>query len=114
MFTAFLGTLRLNTTYAQPLALAQRIETQPHVLAHHPALVVADGAGFLLDVAVEELAERTFTNEANAGGILLLGVGQANLGRNAAHLGLGQLAHREQRVAQLVLVQPMQKSSSDL
>ena len=79
------------------------------MLAQRAAPVVLDGARRVADVAVQKLTKRPLANKANAGRILLLGVGQANFFGNAAHLGLVQLAHREQRFGQLRLVQPVQK-----
>ena len=79
------------------------------MLAHAAALVVANGAGGFLNVAVQKLAEGPLANKANAGAVFLFGVGQANRVGNAAHLGFGQLAHREQRLRQLRLVEPVQK-----
>src|SRR5665647_3593229 len=55
---------------AQPLTLAQRVETQAHMLAQNAALVVPDGAGGLGDIAVQEFTERPLANKADAGGVL--------------------------------------------
>jgi hypothetical protein len=94
---------------ADALALAQRVEGQADVLAHHAAVGAADRARRGRQVAVEELAERPLADEADAGRVFLLGVGQADLVGDAAHLALGQLAHRKQRLRELRLVQPMQE-----
>ncbi|MNT44181.1 hypothetical protein D3C72_1806980 [compost metagenome] len=102
-------TLFLDAADAQARALAQRIERQPHVLAQLAVAVVQDQAGLLADVAVEEVAKRALADEADTGGIFLLGIGQANFFGNAAHLGLPQLAHREQGLGQLCLVQAVQE-----
>ena len=67
------------------------------------------GPGSLADVAVQEFAKRPLANEADAGGVFLLGVGQADLQRDATHLGFEQFTHREQGVGQLRLVQPVQE-----
>jgi hypothetical protein len=85
--------LFLDAADAQARALAQRVEGQAHMLAQLAAAVVQDGTRLLADVAVQEVAERPLADEADAGRVLLLGVGQADLFGNAAHLGLVQLAH---------------------
>ena len=100
---------RLHAADAQALALAQGVEAQAHVLADHAAVFVLDAAGRMLQVAVQELAERPLTDEADAGRVLLLGVGQADLLGDAAHLGLVQLTHWKQRAAELRLRQPVQE-----
>ena len=79
------------------------------MLANGAPAGVLDGARLFADVAVQKLAKRPLANEANACGVLFPGVGQANLFGNAAHLGLVQLTDREQRFAQLRLVQAVQK-----
>ncbi len=68
-----------------------------------------DRAGLGRQVAVEEVAERPLADEADAGGILLLGVGQADLGGDLAHARLRDLAQRKQRARELRLVQPVQE-----
>ncbi len=73
------------------------------------ALVVLNRPGRVGDVAVQKLPEGPLADKANARRIFLLGVGQANLGGDAAHLGLVQLAHGEQRFGQLRLRQAVQK-----
>jgi hypothetical protein len=50
------------------------------MLADAAAAVVDDVARLLAEVAVQELAERPLADEADAGGVLLLGIGQADLG----------------------------------
>ncbi|MOA04795.1 hypothetical protein D3C78_1243660 [compost metagenome] len=71
--------------------------------------VVEDPARFLVDVAVEKVAERPLADEADAGRVLLLRVGQADFLGDAPHFGLVQLAHGEQRLGQLGLVQAVQE-----
>jgi hypothetical protein len=106
---AALGLLLLHAADAQALALAQGVEGQAHMLAQPAAAVVQDGAGLVAEVAVEEVAEGPLADEADAGRVLLLGIGQLELGGDAAHLGLGQLAHREHGLGQLGLVEPVQE-----
>src|SRR4051794_39739840 len=83
--------LFLDASDAQPLALAQRIETQPLVLPDDAAALVLDRARFLRNVAVQEFAERPVADEADPGGVLLPGIRQAGLLRDPTHLGLAQL-----------------------
>src|SRR4051812_24196295 len=80
----------LDPADAQALALPQRVERQPLVLADDAAALVLDRAGLLLDVAVEEFAEGPLADEADAGGVFLLRVRQPDLRRQPAHLGLVQ------------------------
>ena len=68
------------------------------MFAQHAALVVFDRAGGFGDVTVKELSERPLADEADAGRVFLFRVGQADLVSDAAHLGLVQLTHREQRL----------------
>src|SRR3569832_125843 len=106
---AIVRALRLDSADAEALALSERVERQALALADHPALLVLDRAGLLADVAIEEFAERPLSDEADAGRILLLRVGQADLARDAAHFRLAQFADGEQRLRHLRLVQSMQE-----
>src|SRR5206468_7804484 len=90
--------LVLDAADAQALALSQRIERQALVLADRAAARVLDRPRLLADVAVQELAERPLADEADAGGVLLLRVGQAHLFGDLPHHGLAQLADGEQRL----------------
>ena len=101
--------LLLDAADAQSLALAQRVEGQADVLAQLAAALVLDRAGLVGEVAVQELAEGPLADEADAGRVLLLRIGQPDLLGQPAHLGLGQLADREHRLAQLRLVEPVQE-----
>src|SRR5690606_23493120 len=74
--------------HAQALALTQRVEGQPQVLADDPAVVAHDGPGLRGQVAVQELAEGPLADEADAGGVLLGRVGQADALRDLAYLAL--------------------------
>ena len=80
---------------AQALALAQGVERQADVAAHLAALRVQHGAGFIVQVALQESAKGPLADEADAGGVLLGRHRQADLRGDAPHLGLGQFAHRE-------------------
>ena len=79
------------------------------MLADGAAAVVLDRTGQLGDVAVEKFTEGPLADEADAGRIFFLGVGQADLVGNAPHLGLVQLTHWEQGLGQLRLAQAVQK-----
>ncbi len=94
---------------ADALALPQRVERQADVLADGLAVRRPDRAGLGRQVAVEEVAKRPLADEADAGGIFLPGVGQADLGGDLAHARLGHLAQREQRAGELRLVQAVQE-----
>jgi hypothetical protein len=79
------------------------------VLADGPAFVVDHAPRRLRQIAVEEFPERPLADEADAGRILLGVVRQPGLEREAAHLGLLELAHREHRARQLFLRQAVQE-----
>ena len=87
----------LEAPDAQALALAQGVERQADMPTNAAPALVLDRTGFMAQVAVQELAERPLADEADAGRVLLLRVRQADLGGEAAHLALLQLADREQR-----------------
>ena len=106
---AALCTFGLEAANAQSLALAQCVKAQAHVLADGLSLVVLDRARLLGDIAVQKVSERPLADEADAGLVLLLCVGQADLKCQAAHLGLVQFADREQCFRELVLAQPVQE-----
>ena len=98
------GAPGFHAANAQALALAERVKRQAHMLAQNAALVVLDRAGCLGNVAVQELAERSFANEADAGGVFFLRVRQSDFVGNAPYIGFAQLADREQCFGQLRLV----------
>jgi len=56
------------------------------MLPNGAAFVVFDGARFFGDVLVQKVSKRAFSNEANASGVFLFGIGQANFIGNAAPL----------------------------
>lgn len=58
--------LFLDPANTQTRTLAQGVEAQAHVLAQTATTVVQNPAGFLADIAVQKLAERAFTDEADA------------------------------------------------
>ena len=98
-----------RTTDADPLALADRIEGEPDVLAERAATFIDDRSRRLRQIAVEEFAERPLADEADAGRVLLGVVRQPRLECDAAHLAFLQLAHREQHAGELLLPQAMQE-----
>src|SRR6185436_10848485 len=89
----------------QALALAQRVVHEALVLAQRLALGRHHGARLARQVAREEFAERALADEADAGGVALGVIGQPGLARDAANLGLAQVAHRKERARELRLVQ---------
>jgi hypothetical protein len=106
---ACLGGPFLDAAEADSLALTERVEAQADVLADGAAAVVDHRSRLVREVAVQELAERTLADETDAGRVFLLRIRQADLGRDPAHLGLRDLAEREQRLRELRLVQPVQE-----
>ncbi len=79
------------------------------MLPHSAAIVGADRARGGGQVTVEKLAERALADEADAGGVLLLCVGQADVGGQFSHLGLVQMTQRKQRARKLCLVEPVKE-----
>ena len=61
----------------RPGAAPERVEAQAHVAPDYAAAVIFDRAGLVTQVAIEELAKRPLADEADAGGVFLLRVGQA-------------------------------------
>src|SRR4051812_27996410 len=87
----------LDAADTQALPLAERVEAQALVLSNAATAFVLDRSRLLGDVPVEELPKRPLADEADAGRILLLRVGQSDLVGDAPHFGLAQFAHREER-----------------
>src|SRR5690554_1414771 len=81
---------------AEPLALAQGVVHQAHVLADRLALRGLDHAGLGGQVLLEEIAKAPLADEADAGGVLLAGGHQVVALGDGAHLGLLEFAHREE------------------
>ncbi|TWG78706.1 hypothetical protein L602_000900000100 [Cupriavidus gilardii J11] len=94
---------------ANALALSQRVEGQPDMLADDLAVGRLHRSRFGRQIAIEKIAEWTLADKADPGRILLLRVRQADLGGDLAHTGLRHFAQRKQRARQLRLVQPMQE-----
>src|SRR6185436_20291814 len=95
--------------YADALALADGVEREPDVRADAHALGRHDRPGLARQVAVEELAERPFADEADPGRILFRMVRQPGLGCERANLGFLQFAQRKQHPRELGLVQAVQE-----
>ncbi len=94
---------------AQALALAQGVIHEPLVFAHRPALGRAHRAGLTRQIALEKFAERPFADKADAGAVLLGGIGQSDAARQLAHARLGQLAQGKQHGRQLGLAEAVEK-----
>jgi hypothetical protein len=60
-------------------------------------------------IARQKLPEGSFANKADAGGIFLGRIGQANPTGNRPHDGLWQVAYREQGSSELSLIEPMKE-----
>jgi hypothetical protein len=60
-------------------------------------------------VLLEEVAEAALADEADAGGVFLLGGGQAVFLGNGAHFGLFQFADREQGLGDLFAADGVQE-----
>ena len=84
--------------HADALALAERVEGKAHVLAHDRAVGNADRTGLGRQIAVEELAERTLADEADARAVLLLRGGETVFLGKFAHLRLENFAQREKDI----------------
>ena len=95
--------------HTDALALAERIEGKAHVLAHDRAVGNADRTGLGRQIAVEELAERTLADEADARGVLLLRIGKLEVVGDAADLGLADFAHGEDHAGDLLLGEAVQE-----
>ncbi len=97
----------------QAVALAQRVVREPPVPAAFAAFVVADHAGRLRQILVQEVGERPLADEADAGAVLFRGYGQAGAARELADLAFQQIAEREQNVGQVRRRHGSAESSSD-
>src|SRR5688500_8246050 len=79
------------SSYSDALALADRVEREPDVLPDDFSFRGLDGSRHSRQIAVQEIAERTLADEADAGRVLLRVVRQAGLERDAPHLAFLQL-----------------------
>src|SRR6185369_5579873 len=94
---------------SQTLTLADGVEHKSHVAADFLAVERPHLAGVGRQVTVQEFAERSLTDEADAGGILLVVVGQTGFARDLAHLALVKIAKRKHRSRDLGLIQAVQE-----
>src|SRR3569832_1848920 len=85
-----LGAAVLLPADAEPLALAEGVVRQALMAAADVAFGCSHVAGVARQVAFEEFAEVALADEADAGAVLLGGVGQADLCVDPTYLGLGQ------------------------
>ena len=104
-----LKALFLYASNAQPLALPQGVEGQALVPTHLEPIGGDNWPGLGWQVLVQEGPKGPLADETNAGGVLLFGIGQANLCSNATHLGLAQVPNGEDHPLELVLGKAMQK-----
>ncbi len=93
----------------RPFALSERVVHDAVVLADADALRRLQLAGLRRNVVAEEFAEVAFADEADAGRVLLGVGGQAGLARERAHVGLRQVADREQRRGELFLAEGVEE-----
>ena len=97
------------TADAKPLALAQGVVHQPLMLADDLAVHGFDGAGLGGQELGQEVLELALTDEADAGGVFLLGGDEIQLLGDAAHLGLLQIPDREQALTHLGFAQGIEE-----
>ena len=94
---------------AEALTLPDRVVHQSHVAPDDAAFGRDHVARFAREIAVQELPERTFADEADPGGILLRVVRQADAFGERADIALQPAAEREERARELLLVQAVQE-----
>src|SRR6478672_1990117 len=94
---------------AEPLPLSKCVEHEPDVPADEAAIDGVDVAGVRWKVAVQKLAKRPFADEADAGRIAFVVIGQAFAARDLADLPLVKRAQRKKRLRKLRLVQSIQE-----
>src|SRR5262245_48227920 len=94
---------------AETLALPDGVEHEALVASQHLPFGGPDLSGVIRQVAVEELAERTLPDKADAGGVLLVVIGQTFAPRDLAHVALVEPAEWEQRAGELGLVQAVEE-----
>ena len=97
------------TADAKPLALAQGVVHQPLMLADDLAVHGFDGAGLGGQELGQEVLELALTDEADAGGVFLLGGDEIQLLGDAAHLGFFQIPDREQALTHLGFAQGIEE-----
>ncbi len=100
---------RLAPADADALALADRVEHQPDVLADDGSLGRAHKSGLARQITIEELSKRPLADETDAGRVLLRVHRQVGGLGKFAHPGLGELAQRKQHARELLLIEPVQE-----
>src|SRR5207245_4766622 len=88
---------------------ADGVEGKPDVLSDYFALWRAHGARLFRQIAAQEIPERPFADEADAGRVALREIVQPRLLRDRAHPGLLQFPERENHARKLLLVQAVQE-----
>ncbi len=99
----------LHAADPQALALAQGVVHQTLVLADHLAIHGFDGAGLGGQELGQEILELALADEADAGGVFLLGGDEIELLGDAAHLRLFQIPDREQALTHLGFAQGVEE-----
>lgn len=94
---------------AQPLALPQGVERKALVPTHLQPLGGENWPGLGWEVLVQEGSKGPLSDKANAGGIFLFGIGQANVRGDVANLGLAQVPNGEDDPLKLVLGEAVQE-----
>lgn len=85
----------LQSADTQAAALSERITRKALMLADDHAVSRLDRTRLARQPGLQELAERTFTDEADTGGIAFVEYRQAALAGDCAHLRLAECADRE-------------------
>lgn len=86
---------------ADAAALAEGVAVEAAVLAAGASIGIEDRAGLVGNVGFKEIVDADTSDKADALGILLLGVGEADLARALAHLWFAEVTDGEQCALQL-------------
>ena len=86
---------KLQSADPQAAALPERVARKALVLADDLTVKCLDRPWIARQPRLQELAEGTFADEADAGGVALVEYRQAALAGDCAHFGLAKRAHRE-------------------
>jgi hypothetical protein len=99
----------LASADAETASLADRVSLESAVPANYLAVRCLDGPRLPRQPAAYEIAERTLADEADAGGVPLVGHRQAALAGDAPHLGLAEAADRELAEGELLGAERVQE-----
>src|SRR3974390_2299094 len=99
----------LAAAKADALALPYRVEHQPDVLADDGALGRAHHPRPACQIAIQKLAKRSLTDEANPRRITLRVHREARLPGETTHFGLREVSERKQGSRELRLIQTVQE-----